>query len=79
MKWTICDKYLYYAPIFTVYTDNNPLTYGLSTAKFNTVGHRWVGELADFHFTIKNRPDKVNADTDILSHYPVQPQGHVGE
>lgn len=42
LKWAICDKfrdYLYYAPTFTVYTDNNPLTYILSTAKLNAVGH----------------------------------------
>lgn len=45
LKWAICDKfrdYLYYAPTFTVYTDNNPLTYVLSTARLNAVGHRWV-------------------------------------
>ncbi len=36
LKWSICDRfrdYLYHAPQFTVYTDNNPLTYVLSTAK----------------------------------------------
>lgn len=36
LKWAITDKfrdYLYYAPTFTVYSDNNPLTYILSTAK----------------------------------------------
>lgn len=55
LKWAICDKfrdYLYYAPTFTVYTDNNPLTYILTTARLNAAGHRWVGELADFHFDI---------------------------
>ncbi|KAI3351512.1 hypothetical protein L3Q82_020357 [Scortum barcoo] len=75
LKWAICDKfrdYLYYAPTFTVYTDNNPLTYVLSTAKLNAVGHRWVGELADFHFTIRYRPGKSNADADTLSRYPVR-------
>lgn len=74
LKWAICDKfrdYLYYAPTFTVYTDNNPLTYVLSTARLNAVGHRWVGELADFHFDIKYRPGKMNADADTLSRYPL--------
>ncbi|KAI3369399.1 hypothetical protein L3Q82_007472 [Scortum barcoo] len=36
LKWAVCEKfrdYLYYAPHFTVYTDNNPLTYVMSTAK----------------------------------------------
>lgn len=82
LKWAICDRfrdYLYYAPTFTVYTDNNPLTYVISTAKLNAVGHRWVGELADFHFTIKYRPGKANADADTLSRYPVQLKGHVSE
>lgn len=74
LKWSICDKfrdYLYYAPTFTVYTDNNPLTYVLSTARLNAVGHRWVGELADFCFDIRYRPGKMNADADTLSRYPV--------
>lgn len=59
LKWAICDKfrdYLYHAPAFTVYTDNNPLTYVLSTARLNAVGQHWVGELVDFHFDIKYRP-----------------------
>lgn len=74
LKWAICDKfrdYLYYASSFTVYTDNNPLTYVLSTARLNAVGHRWVGELADFQFDIKYRPGKMNIDADTLSRFPV--------
>lgn len=46
LKWAVCDKlrdYLFYAPHFTVFIDNNPLIYVLSTAKLNAVGHRWVG------------------------------------
>ena len=42
LKWAICDRfrdYLYYAPEFTVYTDNNPLTYVLTTAKLNATGY----------------------------------------
>lgn len=82
LKWTICDKfrdYLYYAPTFTVYTDNNTLTYILSTVRLNSVGHRWVGELADFHFDFKYRPGKMNADTDMLSRYPVKLHDHMSE
>lgn len=75
LKWAICDKfwdYLYYTPTFTVYTDNNPLTYVLSTARLNAVGHRWVGELADFNFDIKYRSGKMNTDADTLSRYPLK-------
>ena len=35
LKWSICEQfqdYLYYAPSFRVYTDNNPLTYILTSA-----------------------------------------------
>lgn len=73
LKWAITDKfrdYLYYAPTFTVYSDNNPLTYILSTAKLNATTSRWVAELADFHFTIKYRPGKENSDADALSRMP---------
>ena len=75
LKWSICDyfrDYLYYAPSFTVFTDNNPLTYVLSTAKLNATGYRWVGELADFNFNIKYRPGSVHRDADTLSRIPFE-------
>jgi len=73
LKWAVCDHFrdfLYYAPSFTVYTDNNPLTYVLSTAKLNATGHRWVSELADFRFIVKYRPGKTNVDADVLLRMP---------
>lgn len=82
LKWSVCEKfrdYLFYAPHFTVYTDNNPLTYVMSTAKLNTAGHRWVGELADFRFSIKYRPGKVNVDVDTLSRLPLDMDSYVEE
>ncbi|XP_056880078.1 uncharacterized protein K02A2.6-like [Takifugu flavidus] len=48
-------------------------------ARLNAVGHRWVGELADFHFTIKYRPGKSNTDADTLSRHPVHLDGHLKE
>lgn len=80
LKWAISEKfrdYLYYAPHFTVYTDNNPLTYVMSTAKLNAVGHRWVGELADFQFDVRYRPGKVNVDADTLSRLPADIDSYV--
>ena len=74
LKWAITEQfrdYLYYAPHFRVFTDNNPLTYVLTTAKLNATGHRWVAELADFHFTIKYRPGTANQDADALSRMPM--------
>ena len=45
LKWAVCEKfgdYLCTGEHFTVYTDNNPLTYVMSTAKLNATGYRWV-------------------------------------
>ncbi|KXJ16996.1 Retrovirus-related Pol polyprotein from transposon opus [Exaiptasia diaphana] len=73
LKWAVCEHFrdhLYYSPHFTIYTDNNPLTYVLTTAKLNATGLRWVAELSDFNFTIKYRPGKVNIDADCLSRLP---------
>ena len=74
LKWAITDRfsdYLRWGQSFTVYTDNNPLTYVLTTAKLNSIGMRWVNELADFNFTIKYRRGKENVDADSLSRNPM--------
>ena len=55
---------------FTIFTDNKPLTFVMSTAKLNAVGHRWVGQLSDFHFEIRYKPGKLNIDADTLSRCP---------
>ena len=73
LKWAVTEQfrdYLYYTPQFVVYTDNNPLTYVLTSAKLNATGLRWVGELADFNFEIRYRPGKLNTDADSLSRIP---------
>ena len=61
---------LYYAANFKVYTESNPFTYVLSSAKLNATSLRWIGELADFNFTIHYRPGKANIDADTLSRMP---------
>ena len=74
LKWCVTEKfkdYLHYGPRFTVFTDNNPLTYVQSTAKLNAAGLRWVSQLADYQFDIKYRPGKQNIDADYLSRHPV--------
>ena len=62
--------YLYYAPNFKVFTENNPPIYVLSSAKLNATSLRWIGELADFNFTIHYRPRKASIDADALSRMP---------
>lgn len=69
LKWAVVDKfhdYLYGAR-FTVRTDNNPLTYVLTTAKLNATGHRWLASLATYDFDVQYRPGKTNVDADLLS------------
>ena len=75
LKWAITERfsdYLRYGQTFTVFTDNNPLTYVLTSAKLNATGLRWVADLAEFNFLIKYRPGKLNADSDGLSRRPLE-------
>ncbi|KAI3358208.1 hypothetical protein L3Q82_003205 [Scortum barcoo] len=70
LKWAVTERfrdYLFHAPHFVVYSDNNPLTYVTKSAKLNATGHRWVAELADYRFTLKYRPGSANRDADFLS------------
>ena len=62
--------YLYYSNDFVPYTDNNLLTYVLSTAKLNAAGIRRVSELADFNFKIRYWPGRAHRDADGLSRMP---------
>ncbi|XP_052469911.1 uncharacterized protein LOC128026690 [Carassius gibelio] len=69
LKWAVVDKfhdYLYGAR-FTVRTDNNPLTYVLTTAKLSATGHRWLAALSTYDFDVLYRPGKNNTDADLLS------------
>lgn len=72
LKWAVSEKFhdYLYGHRFTVLTDNNPLTYVLTTAKLDATGHRWLAELASYTFDIKYRPGKANANADILSRLP---------
>ena len=74
LKWSITEKFSDYLGCglpFTVYTDNNPLTYVMTSAKLNATGMRWVSELADYDFTIRYRPGKNGNDADGLSRNPM--------
>ena len=74
LKWAVTEKFndfLYYTPAFTIYSDCNPLTYILSSAKLNATTIRWVGDLANYNFNVKYRPGKLSTDCDYLSRHPV--------
>ena len=51
-----------------MYTDNNPLTYVLTTAKLGTTGHRWAAALSNYTHSIIYKPYKGHVDADALSH-----------
>lgn len=58
LKWSIVEKlhdYLYGAEV-QVRTDNNPLTYVLTSAKLDATGHRWLSALSTYNFSLKYRP-----------------------
>ena len=52
---------------FDVYTDNNPLTYMLTSAKLDAMGQRWVASLANYDFL---QVRKTECGGDVLSHIP---------
>ena len=73
LKWSVMEhfkEYLAYAP-FMVRTDNNPLTYMLTTPNLDTTGHRWVGALASFQFELKYQKGTNNRAADTLSQVPI--------
>ena len=68
LNWAVVErfhKYLY-GLTFDVYTDNNPLTYILMTAKLDAVGHWWVARLANYKFWLYYQAGKTNIDADTL-------------
>ena len=70
LKWAVCEKfheYLYGSKSFEVFTDNNPLTYVLTSAKLDACGQRWVAKLADYNFSIRYRCGVSNTEADALS------------
>lgn len=72
LKWAVVEKlhdYLYGAK-FEVRTDNNPLTYVLTTAKLDATGHRWLAALSTYDFSLKYRSGVQNIDADALSRRP---------
>ena len=48
-------------------TDNNPLTYILTTPNLDACGHRWVASLAQFRFKIEYLKGTDNKVADVLS------------
>ena len=72
LKWAVTDRFheYLYGSSFQVYTDNNPLTYILSTAKLDAIGQRWVASLAPYNFGLHYNPCRQNVVADSLLRIP---------
>ena len=69
LKWAIMEQfreYLQYRP-FTMLTDNNLLTYVLTTPNLDALGHRWVAALAGYNMTMRYLKGSDNKVADALS------------
>ena len=73
LKWSVAEKFKDYlrGHRFSVFTDNNPLTYVLTTAKLDATGHRWLTALSAYDFAIMYRPGHSNQNADSLSRLPL--------
>ena len=72
LKWAVTEQFheYLYGGNFEVYTDNNPLTCVLTTAKLDATGQRWIANLANYNFKIHYQSGKSNIDADALSRIP---------
>ena len=74
LKWAVKEQFHeYLSPYrknrneFVVWTDNNPLTYILSSARLDATGHRWVANLADYRFSLEYQRGKDNTVGNFFS------------
>ena len=59
-------EYFLYQP-FLVRTDNNPLTYIMTTPNLDATGHQWVGAIAKFNFQLEYQKGWDTTVADALS------------
>ena len=72
LKWSMTERFheYLYGGHFEVYTDNNLLTYILTTAKLDATGQRWVASLANYNFKIFYKSGKLNVEAGALAIIP---------
>ena len=70
LKWAVVNQfreYLQYKP-FKVKTDNNPLTYVMTSPNLDATGHQWVAALANFNMSLEYQKGSNNKVANCLSH-----------
>ena len=69
LKWAIMGTLQGVSAIPTLpsKTDNNPLTYIMSTPNLDATGHRWVNALSKYNFRLEYHKGWDNATTDAIS------------
>ena len=72
LKWSISEKFSHWLKghNFTVWTDNNPLTYVMTKPKLDAYEVRWVAKLSSYNFDLKYIPGPKNVVEDALSRDP---------
>ena len=72
LKWSVTSRFheYLYGGTFDVYTDNNPLTYVLTSAKLDAIGQRWIASLGPYNFSLHYNPGRQNTVADSLSRIP---------
>lgn len=68
----MCEKFSHWlrGHSFTVWTDNNPLTYIMTKPKLDACEQRWVSKLAPYTFDLKHIPGTKNIVADAISRVP---------
>ena len=74
LKWAVTKQFCEYlqGKPFTVRTDNNLLTYILTTPNLDTLGHRWVAALASYNMKLEYMKGSNNKVADALSQVSTQ-------
>ena len=69
LKWAITEHFKEYLPYrpFLVKTNNDSLTYIMSTPNLDATGHHWVNALAKYDFWLEYQKGWDNAVADALS------------
>ena len=64
LKWAVMEQFheYLYGNHIVMYTDNNPLTYVLTSDKLDATGYHWVAGLANYNFALNYQSGKVNVD-----------------